>query len=99
MRRHKGTQPAASGEASHELSPQIIFLSAYTTPRGLETKGANNLSEKDLRQSQKSSAAQSAAVTVDAIIAMLATLSPEDRARLAALLIDKPTQQPLGITL
>jgi hypothetical protein len=55
-----------------------------------------------LRQSTPDSAAKSGAVDaespstsdLDALAAALLTLPPEDRAHLAALLIDKPTQQP-----
>lgn len=53
---------------------------------GLEPTDANTLQTNDLQQSQLSSAAQSGAVSVEELLAILATLSPEDRARLAALL-------------
>lgn len=56
---------------------------------GLELTGASPLPENDLRQSPQASGAKSGAVSVDAIIAMLAALSPEDRARLAALLAEQ----------
>lgn len=53
---------------------------------GIEPPDASTLPTDDLRQALQPGAAQSGAVSVDAIIAMLATLSPEDRARLAAML-------------
>jgi uncharacterized membrane protein len=53
---------------------------------GIEPPDASALPTNDLQQSRQSGAAKSGAVSVDAIIAMLAALSPEDRARLAALL-------------
>jgi hypothetical protein len=59
---------------------------APMTPRGFELTDANPLSLNSLQQSPQPGAAQSGAVTVEALLAMLATLSPADRARLAALL-------------
>ncbi len=59
------------------------------TPRGLEVAGASTLPEKDLQQSPQAGAAKSGAVSVDVLVAMLAALSPEERARLAALLATK----------
>ena len=53
---------------------------------GIEPLPPSTLPHKHLQQSPQVGAAQSGAVSVDAIIAMLAALSPEDRARLAALL-------------
>ena len=53
---------------------------------GLEPTDASTLPANDLQQSSQAGAAQSGAVSVDALFAMLAALSPEDRARLAALL-------------
>lgn len=55
-------------------------------PRGLETNDTSTLPANELQQTPQLGAAQSGAVSFDAIIAMLAALSPEDRARLAALL-------------
>jgi hypothetical protein len=72
------------------------------TPRGFEPSDASTLPINDLQQSLQSSAAQSGAIgaeapsrsDLEALAAALLSLSPTDRARLAALLIDKPTQQP-----
>jgi hypothetical protein len=44
------------------------------------------LSKKNLQQTQQGGAAKSDANSLDAVLAMLAALSPSDRARLAALL-------------
>jgi hypothetical protein len=44
------------------------------------------LPTNDLRQPQQASAAKSDAVGFEALMVMLAALSPEDRARLAAML-------------
>jgi hypothetical protein len=68
---------------------------------GLEPTDATTLPEKGLGKTQQSSAAKSGAVSVDTILAMLATLSPEERARLAALLLGgqpKGSDQTAGDT-
>lgn len=57
-------------------------------PRGLEPDDVSTIPKKDLRKSANSSAAKSGAVGADALSAMLAALSIEDRERLRALLAD-----------
>ncbi len=56
------------------------------TPRGLELPDASSLWANDLRQTQQAGAAQSGAVTADALLAMLLSLSPDERDRLLSLL-------------
>jgi hypothetical protein len=67
-----------------------------STPRGLEQDSASAISDSTLGQFEISSAAKSGAVsaeiasgalTPDALAAALLALLPEDRARLAALLL------------
>jgi hypothetical protein len=53
---------------------------------GLEPSDASSLPLNDLRKSKQEGAAKSGAVTVETVLALLAALSPSDRARLAALL-------------
>ena len=53
---------------------------------GLEPSDATTLLTKDLQQSPESGAAQSGAVSVEAVLALLATMSEEDRERLRTLL-------------
>lgn len=73
-------------EAGKEFGSEAGVAAAVVPLVGLETSDASSLSTNDLRQSAESGAAKADAVSLDAIIAMLAALSPEDRARLAATL-------------
>ena len=63
------------------------------TPRGFELADVSALPANDLQQSQQPGAAKSGAISIETLLAMLATLSPADRARLAALLTGEANAQ------